>query len=61
MGMEDFQFLLGDLATAFREDAIWNRTIVLGASASTRSRRRSAATSPAWARRKSGSTATVPS
>lgn len=30
MGMEDFRFLLGDLATAFREDAIWNRTIVPG-------------------------------
>jgi hypothetical protein len=24
MGMEDFQFLLGDLATAFREDALWS-------------------------------------
>jgi hypothetical protein len=23
MGMEDFQFLLGDLAAAFREDALW--------------------------------------
>jgi hypothetical protein len=23
MGMEDFQFLLGDLAVAFREDALW--------------------------------------
>jgi hypothetical protein len=23
MGMEDFQFLLGDLATAFRQDALW--------------------------------------
>ena len=23
MGMEDFQFLLGDVATAFREDAFW--------------------------------------
>jgi hypothetical protein len=30
MGMEDFQFLLGDLAVAFREDTLWRDTIVPG-------------------------------
>ena len=30
MGMEDFQFLLNDLAVAFREDARWLNTTVAG-------------------------------
>jgi hypothetical protein len=30
MGMEDFQFLLGDLATAFREDATWGSATIPG-------------------------------
>ena len=30
MGMEDFQFLLGDLATAFREDARWRGVDIPG-------------------------------
>lgn len=30
MGMEDFQFLLNDLAVAFREDALWRDIVVPG-------------------------------
>src|SRR5262245_33054553 len=30
MGMNDFQFLLRDLATAFREDALWQGQILPG-------------------------------
>ena len=30
MGMEDFQYLLGDLATAFREDALWGVATIQG-------------------------------
>jgi hypothetical protein len=30
MGMEDFQFLLSDLAVAFREDALWGDAVVPG-------------------------------
>src|SRR5262249_25159427 len=30
MGMNDFQFLLRDLATAFREDALWQGQVVPG-------------------------------
>jgi hypothetical protein len=30
MGMEDFRFLLNDLAVAFREDALWADTVVPG-------------------------------